>query len=260
MLLIVVCNLMPVAGVLAFGWPAGNVFLLFILENVLLGLVTLALLLRTPSESTAGLLGGRFPALFFAMHYGIFASVHAVFTALVAYFLGVDFGIIAFAIPVVLLFVRYGNEFTEVVGGGRPTPPARSLMVRAYGRLFPLHIGVLVAFTLVLNSFSSSLSKGGAITHPTWNGISVAALAVALLMVLKTISDLVIMSMPASRPESNARPSMLSQAMQAANEAVANGDVTVEHRRGRFRQSWTYRAQSTSDPDTPRGAAGPSGA
>ena len=92
----VAVNVLTLVGVLALGWPAGNVFLLFWCENVVLGLVTLVRV-ATAADPGSTRLGS---SLFFCVHYGIFCAVHLVFTWLLASALGVDLSWPYLALPV----------------------------------------------------------------------------------------------------------------------------------------------------------------
>jgi hypothetical protein len=72
-------HLMPVAGVLLFGWNATALLLLYWGENVILGLVTLAkVALSWLAKGPWYLLPAAFYCGFFVVHYGIFCAVHGV--------------------------------------------------------------------------------------------------------------------------------------------------------------------------------------
>ncbi|QLQ16743.1 MAG: hypothetical protein HZY73_15015 [Micropruina sp.] len=96
-------NLVILAGALWFGWPAGNLYLLFWVENVILGVVTLTklLTLRSAQPARAG---------FFVAHYGLFCFVHLVFILVVAFANGLALTFWALGLPVILLVVRYGAD------------------------------------------------------------------------------------------------------------------------------------------------------
>ena len=169
-------NVLTLIGVLALGWPAGNVFLLFWCENVVLGLVTLV---RVATEDAPGStrLGS---SLFFCVHYGIFCTVHLVFTWLLASALGVDLSWPYLALPVALLLVRYGVELGTAWFGGRGlrrTTPTRVAMGQPYPRIAVLHLAVLLGFGLwVAGAFTPLLQYG--------------VLPLLVLVALKTAADL----------------------------------------------------------------------
>ncbi len=73
-------NFIPLAGVFLFGWSAFTLMVLYWLENLIIGLVTIAKmllgsLLRSRTEAVAAV-----PvSAFFFFHYGIFCFVHGIF-------------------------------------------------------------------------------------------------------------------------------------------------------------------------------------
>jgi len=69
--------LLPLVGLLWWGWDWRPVVLLYWLENVTVGGVTFIALRRRAAAGGEG--PGGFPAPFFLMHYGIFTFVHGVF-------------------------------------------------------------------------------------------------------------------------------------------------------------------------------------
>ena len=72
-------NLVPVVGVIGFGWDAATIVLLYWTENVILGgynVLKMALLMpRNPMEH----LGKLFMIPFFSVHFGGFCAVHGFF-------------------------------------------------------------------------------------------------------------------------------------------------------------------------------------
>ena len=157
LLLSLVTNVATLIGVVYFGWPPGNVFLLFWIENAIVGLTTVIKVAtargRAPdgssgfeiNNSPAGPVGA---ALFFTMHYGIFCTVHLVFTAILAYRLGIDPTWLMLGLPAVLITVRYTIELiTNWFGAGvrdRATPGQP--MIAAYARIVVLHVAVLLGW------------------------------------------------------------------------------------------------------------------
>ncbi len=85
---LVAANVVPVLGVLFWGWQVLSVMLLFWLENVVIGLfnVVKILLAQPDAEQSDGslpfpfaLLGNLFIAAFFTVHYGMFCAGHGLF-------------------------------------------------------------------------------------------------------------------------------------------------------------------------------------
>ncbi len=73
-------DLIPVFAVLTLGWGAVALVMLYWLENLVLGLVTLARMFATGARGgVAGVSGTLFLAAFFTFHYGMFCFVHGEF-------------------------------------------------------------------------------------------------------------------------------------------------------------------------------------
>jgi hypothetical protein len=73
-------NLVPVAGVLFWGWSAGLLMLVYWLENVVIGVFNvLRMGAAGAAQGAAGLLSCLFVIPFFCVHYGMFCAVHGVF-------------------------------------------------------------------------------------------------------------------------------------------------------------------------------------
>lgn len=74
--LLVAANLVPLIGVVAFGWSVFMVMALFWLENVIVGAYNL---LRMATQIFLGEWGILFFMVFFTLHYGMFTAVHGLF-------------------------------------------------------------------------------------------------------------------------------------------------------------------------------------
>ena len=78
-LALIAANLLPLYGVLVFGWPAFPLLLLFWLENVVIGaLNALRMLLVDPTDMALWALK-LFMVPFFCFHYGMFTAIHGSF-------------------------------------------------------------------------------------------------------------------------------------------------------------------------------------
>ena len=154
-------NALTLLGVLVLGWPAGNVFLIFWCENVVLGLVTLVRVATAADKVSTRVAS----SLFFCVHYGIFCAVHLVFTYLVAAAIGVDRSWPLLALPVVLLLARYGVELGTTWFGARGlrrSTTTRVAMGQPYPRIAVLHLAVLATLGLsVAGAFVSTGPLGG---------------------------------------------------------------------------------------------------
>lgn len=209
----VVVNLVTLVGVLGFGWPPGNVFLLFWCENAILGAVTLVKVAtaQAPARNGVRINGGRpqhsagLLAAFFVFHYGLFCVVHLVFTLIVALQIGIYLGWWYLGLPVVLIGIRYTVELVTTWFGSpglrRSTAPDRAMM-QPYPRIIVLHLAVLVAFGLVVTGSSGGSFGGIDLTAiadqlrpvldwlpPAWRNPGV--LVVVVLLLLKTAADVI---------------------------------------------------------------------
>jgi len=85
-------NLVPVIGVLFWGWSAFALIFLYWIENVVVGARTLVSMLTNGlvTNGPAGLAAGAGLGTFFTLHYGLFCTVHGLFVLLM--FGGTTFG------------------------------------------------------------------------------------------------------------------------------------------------------------------------
>ena len=67
---LVIANLVPLAGVLVFGWRVFDVLMLYWLENVVIGVINVMRMAMVPGRSKIFLM------LFFTVHYGVFCFGH----------------------------------------------------------------------------------------------------------------------------------------------------------------------------------------
>lgn len=80
--MLVAANLVPLAGVVFWGWNVFALILLFWMENVVVGvLFALRLLCAGPADA-APWAGKLFLVPFFCFHYGMFTAVHGTFVFL----------------------------------------------------------------------------------------------------------------------------------------------------------------------------------
>jgi hypothetical protein len=201
--LLVLTNLIPLAGVLWLGWDLMLILALYWAENGIVGVINILKILTAegpPPQNFRWSVNGR-PATsltrlgtagFFCVHYGLFWVVHGVFVfTFVPAMSGldpfgggggvVDGGLLAAApdAPALLaggivgLAISHGVSFwTNYLGRGeyRRLSPAE-VMAQPYGRLVILHL------TIILGAFVS-----------IWIGTPIGSLIV--LVFLKTALDL----------------------------------------------------------------------
>lgn len=193
---LVAVNLVPLVGVLGFGWSTFDLMALYWFENGIVGLfaVLTILLSRGDGHGPGPALVRAFMAGFFTLHYGAFWSVHGLFvmtlfggparrafdvmnSPLDFFFGGVGIAGVALQGGLVLaamgLLASHAVSFVGnvVLKGEGLERPVRDLMAQPYGRVFVLHV------TLVLGGFLV-LATGG------------ATAALALFVLLKTGVDL----------------------------------------------------------------------
>ncbi len=182
--LLLLANLVPLAGVLFFGWDVGMVLITYWLENGIVGLINIPKILMAQGEAP-GSANRTFIAVFFFFHYGIFWIGHGVFVFVLA-FLSVrrgfldpfgpaaplpDSGAIVIA-ALALLASHTASFFVNYLGKGenvRTTPPKQAFA--PYPRMFVLHVTIIFSgfFVVVLGQ---------------------PLIAVILLVVFKTALDL----------------------------------------------------------------------
>ncbi len=199
-------NAITVLGVVALGWPAGNVFILFWVENAVIGAWNVVRILtargdgKGEREPTVTINGKRTKgspptfALFFGFHYGLFCLVHAVFTGFVAYTLGVEASFLFLGLPIVLIVIRYTVEvYTVWFGAGQRdvVSPAKA-MLQPYPRIIVLHVTVIIAFAVTLSQLDGSSVPE--VLRPTVTAMGSLAgqdvWLVLLLVGLKTVADI----------------------------------------------------------------------
>jgi hypothetical protein len=184
-LVLVAANLVPLAGVLFFGWSVFATLLLFWVENVIVGGFNILRMLWAQPDNPLMWVAKAGMIPFFIVHYGMFTTVHGVFVLTLfgsvhergfpgpTEFLHAVQG--AGIWPAALaLAASHGVSFAfNYIGAGEyRTAQLAMLMTRPYGRVMVLHVVILGGGFLVQ-----------ALGSPVF--------ALALLVVLKTGLDLV---------------------------------------------------------------------
>lgn len=195
---LVAANVVPLVGVVAWGWDLPTILVLYWIENGIVGLFTVPkiLLAAGPTELSMPMTGTRirlgpsiptFPRLqkavivpFFAVHYGMFWVVHGVFVFAISAGLfspGFDSSFVGpawelVAIGAVGLLGSHAVSFGLNYLGRREylatTPTGQ--MAAPYGRVVILHLTILFGAIAI-----------GAIGSPVG--------AIAVLVVVKTVVD-----------------------------------------------------------------------
>jgi hypothetical protein len=170
--LLVLVNLLPLAGVLLFDWDVAGLMVLYWSENLVLGFYTLArMLAKSP-------LGGAALGLFFCIHYGGFCAVHGLFIVTMLMdenfsplagdpwplflvfpqlLLNVVTQVLANAPPewmfaFAALFLSHGVSFVLnfLLGPEREEVTLSSLMGAPYGRIVVLHVAIIAGGIAVI--------------------------------------------------------------------------------------------------------------
>ena len=79
---LILVNLLPMAGVLFLGWDAGIIVLLYWMENLVVGLFSILRIAFARSEPSVAHLGKLFIIPFFCIHFGGFCAVHGLFLSM----------------------------------------------------------------------------------------------------------------------------------------------------------------------------------
>ncbi|MEO8228798.1 MAG: DUF6498-containing protein [Chloroflexota bacterium] len=191
---LIVANMVPLVGVLFFGWNVWTILIVYWLENGVVGAINVLKMGRASGPFLAGgvstTLNGRSvvdaskAALipFFVLHYGIFWTVHGVFVLTLPLFATLGSGgggpgplpsVWTILLAIVALIVSHGLSYRlNYIGRGEylQTSAAKQ-MFAPYGRLVVLHITIIVG--------ALAIGLTGA-----------PAAAIVVLIVLKTVLDL----------------------------------------------------------------------
>lgn len=188
----IIVNLAPLAGVLAFGWSAFAVLLIYWLENVAIGVAQAVRIgiagVRNRTPETLFLLP------FFCVHYGMFTAVHGVFVVAMfgAEALNGARGVVTPGVLAAAAVIAVWQATLVIVDGRRSEwfagLAAKTLMFEPYGRVIALHLTIIVGAMLV-----------AMLGAPVW--------AVAVLTVMKLLIDLgLVMVRPRAAGEQAASP------------------------------------------------------
>jgi hypothetical protein len=172
-------DLAPIYGVLAWGWSAAPLVLIYWTENVISGVMTLPrIFISGANYGWKGLAASTFFCAFFTVHYGMFCTVHGIFLVALsavsdtlhggsaAGIQGIGdimsnfFGAIPENIKVTLASGLHVDWILEAIiafqivvfvwefilnGGWKRTNPGAELFA-PYGRIIVLHFGIFAGF------------------------------------------------------------------------------------------------------------------
>ncbi len=169
-------DLIPIYAVLAWGWTAAPLVLLYWLENVVAGVMTLPrILISGAVYGWRGVLMALFLCAFFTFHYGLFCYVHGIFLQVFLLMsdawtapAGPDMGFMDGPFAMIASSLASGQNMIWVVGVGAAfqllllvwqygvkgewkTSNPMTEMFSPYARIVVLHIGIFAgAGALVL--------------------------------------------------------------------------------------------------------------
>lgn len=174
---LILANLIPVYGVWFEGWSAAQVFLVYCLETVIIGLFNVlkmacVTLFVKPKDvwSTAGgitMVGGLFFIVFFIVHYGFFVFIQTqIFFGVSGFIKSKSFLSSYSEIPAVLgdegqllllIFITYYTLHTLYnffLSGEYKTISMGKLMFQPYGRIFVQQFVVIVGSMFLAMGFT----------------------------------------------------------------------------------------------------------
>lgn len=157
-------SLLPIVGILAFGWGATPLVALYWLENLVIGAVNVLRMLTIGITHLGHLAGALFLSAFFTVHYGGFCYGHGVFLqsfadttsnivespmGLVDWALGSGQGMVLFVGAILTAnLVFYVADFL-LKDEFRDAKPIQ-LMFSPYGRIVSLHVAIIIGGGLTL--------------------------------------------------------------------------------------------------------------
>lgn len=179
---LIFANLIPIFGVLLFGWSLFPIMFLYWLENIVIGIFNVIRMVRAEKSMPEGQKDLKFggkpydPSMkksvifFFIVHYGLFTFVHGMF---VSFLFGPanisSAGVVAGFLS--LLISHYISYRTNFIGKNEyKNLSAPDLFFQPYKRIFVLHITILF---------------GGIFTK----FLGVPIIALLILIVLKITAD-----------------------------------------------------------------------
>jgi hypothetical protein len=165
----IIANLVPVFGVWFLGWSGTDVFIVYALETLIVGmLVLLRMAVITMArgkdlwynQGTATPVSGLFFMVFFTMHYGLFAAVQTAIFSESANIIPPGGGMlhfffnwytyitpdIAIMLGVFIVSYLFRSFVPFIVSGQYKTIPMMLVMFQPYGRIF------IQQFTVILGS------------------------------------------------------------------------------------------------------------
>lgn len=181
---LVAANIVPLIGVLFWGWDVFPLLLLFWMENVVIGVLNVLKMLSADPADAALWAGKLFMVPFFCVHYGMFTAGHGVL--LLGLFGGEGFQPTGFSplesasraaseyglwLPIAVLAASHLFSFlwNYFYRGEFRRASLAELMMKPYGRIIVLHL------TVLLGGFGAM-----ALGSPVWALVLLIALKIGL--------------------------------------------------------------------------------
>ena len=174
---LVIANLVPVYGVWFEGWSAVEAFIVYALETLIIGIITILKMLAVTffrgsdtwyNEENSQKVSGLFFIIFFILHFGLFALVQTTIFSQAADITPPGSGMMHFFfhwyeyinkdIGIMLIALGIGhlakNFIPFIISGRYKTDAMMLLMFQPYGRIF------IQQFTVILGSMFLSFGFG----------------------------------------------------------------------------------------------------
>lgn len=153
LLVLILANLVPLAGVYVFGWDLGELLILYWAETGIIGCYTiLKMFFAAGPTPWPPVLERLFMIPFFTIHFGGFMLGHGIFLFL----LFVKTPILEFlpnlALPLFLLLLSHGFSFMAnyIIPKEYLRAKANELMFAPYGRVVLMHVAIILGAFLGL--------------------------------------------------------------------------------------------------------------
>lgn len=230
LVLLVALNLVPLIGVLGWGWQSFDLIFLYWMENVVIGLFAAARVVVRPYHHPLDCVFPLFLVPFFLVHYGMFCFAHGTLvvslfgpdatdgSGLVSATLGVLESPYMLAALVALTMIQAADWIRDLRQRGVGADGVQDLMVKPYRRIVVLHITIIAA------------------------GLALAALdeptaGLFILVLAKTASDVWHWRVDSARVERGALDAselLTPERIAEMQEKYAEPKVTVNGRESRF--------------------------
>jgi hypothetical protein len=149
LLILILANLVPVAGIFLFNWDVFSILFFYWIESAVVGLFNIAKMFMIKSVNAFGVSHKTSGIVFFIVHYSLFMLGHGVF--LYALFAPVDIRASTIILAVISLTISHGVSFvTNYIGHKEYEKVTLSQqMVAPYGRIVFMHITIILCGFLI---------------------------------------------------------------------------------------------------------------